>query len=69
MRRQTDEGIERLSAEKAALARDVRQNYAEVGHLAGTTVAGDPRVAGIQPRIREAERRVTTIDEELAALR
>jgi site-specific DNA recombinase len=69
VRRQTDEGIERLSAEKTALARDVRQDYVEVGHLAGTTVAGDPRIAEVQTRIRDAERRVTAIDEELAALR
>lgn len=69
VRRQTDEGIKRLSAEKTALARDVRQDYVEVGHSAGTTAAGDPRIVDVQTRIREAERRVTAIDEELAVLR
>ncbi len=50
VRRQTEEGIQRLTAEKTALARDVRHDYADVGKLAGITVAGDPRIVEVQTR-------------------
>lgn len=69
VRRQTEDGIERLGVEKTALARDVRHDYASVGKLAGSAPAGDPQVLEIQTRIRNAERRISAIDEELAALR
>ncbi|QDV25961.1 recombinase family protein [Aureliella helgolandensis] len=69
VQRQTDEELRRLAAEKTALARDVRQDYVEVGRLAGTALAGDPRLLEVQTRIREAERRMTVIGEELASLK
>jgi len=47
----------------------VRQDYADVGRLAGTAVAGDPRIVEIQTRICDGERRITAIDDELVALR
>jgi hypothetical protein len=42
--RQTHESIERLGVEKTALARDVRDDYAEAGSLAATALAGDLKI-------------------------
>jgi site-specific DNA recombinase len=65
--RQAEEQIERLKAERAGLRASLRDNHAELGRLAATA-HGDPGLVEVHDRIRDAERRVTEIDGELAAL-
>jgi len=66
-RRQAEEGIDRLKAERADLVRRLRDDHAELGRFADTTnLLAD--VADAHDRIRSAERRVTAIDDELATL-
>jgi site-specific DNA recombinase len=67
-RSQAEDQIAGLRAERDALRRRLRQDHAELGRLAGTAHAGDTRVVDAHERIREAERRVTEIEDELAAL-
>jgi site-specific DNA recombinase len=67
-RRQVEEQIEGLKAERAALWTRLRADHAELASLAATGRPGDPRLADAHDRIRQAERRVTEIDQELAAL-
>ena len=45
----------------------LRDDHAEPGRLA-TSLPSDPRLLDIHDRIRDAERRVTEIDNELATL-
>lgn len=45
----------------------LRDDHAELGRLA-TSLPSDPRLADAHDRIRDAERRVTQIDDELATL-
>ncbi len=68
VRCQTELGIERLTAERSGVEREIRNDYAELGKLAAVSVQGDPRLADAHDRIRIAERRVTEIDDELATL-
>jgi site-specific DNA recombinase len=67
-RRQAEEKIERLKAERGDLCGRLRDDHAELGRLAADSRPGDPRLADAHDRIRDAERRVTEIDDELAAL-
>jgi site-specific DNA recombinase len=67
-RRQTEREIERLATERAGLVARLRDDHAEVGRLAGTACPGTPRLLDAHDRIRDAERRVTEIDDELATL-
>ncbi len=67
-RQHADSEIERLSTERAGLVRAVRDEYVLVGQIAGSAVDRDTRLAESQDRIRDAERRVTKIDDELAGL-
>ena len=46
----------------------LRDDHAELGQLAASSRPGDPRLADANDRIRDAERRVTEIDDELATL-
>jgi site-specific DNA recombinase len=66
-KRQVESQIERFNAEREGLWEQLRSDHCELGALA-TAPAGDPRVADVQDRIREAERRVTHVDDELAKL-
>lgn len=68
-RQHAESEIERLTTERAGLVRTVRDEYALVGKISGTAVDRDTRLAESQDRIRDAERRVTEIDDELASLR
>ncbi len=68
VRRQTELGIERLTAERSGVVREIRNEYAELGKLAAVSVQGDPRLAQANDHIRIAEHRVTEIDDELATL-
>ena len=67
-RRQTEREIERLATEREGLVARLRDDHAEVGRLAATARPGDPRLLDAHDRIRDAERRVTEIDDELATL-
>jgi len=67
-RLQAEAQIERLKAERGGLFGRLRDDHAELGRLAAESRPGDPRLADAHDRIREAQRRVTEIDDELAAL-
>jgi site-specific DNA recombinase len=67
-RRQTESEIERVTTEREGLVARLRNDHAEVGRLAATARPGDPRLLDAHDRIRDAERRVTEIDDELATL-
>lgn len=67
-RSQAEGQIERLKAERGGLCGRLRDDHAELGRLAATSRPGDPRLADAHDRIRDAERRVTQIDDDLAAL-
>jgi len=67
-RRQTEEQMEALAAERAGLRGRLREDHTELGRLA-TAPPSDPRLADAQDRIHGAERRVTEIDDELVALK
>jgi site-specific DNA recombinase len=67
-RRQAEQQIERLKAERAELRDRLRDDHAELGRLAAMAHPGDPRLADAHDRIRDAERRVTQIEDELATL-
>lgn len=64
-RRQAEEGIERLNAERSGLLRDLRNDHAELSRFAGATNFAS-EIADAHNRIRSAEQRVTAIDDELA---
>lgn len=65
--RQADDQIERLTAERARLVARLRDDHAALGRLA-TARVDDAHLVDAHDRIREAERRVTEIDHELATL-
>jgi site-specific DNA recombinase len=67
-RREAEDQIERLTTERAGLVARLRDDHAEVGRLAVTARPSDPRLLDAHDRIRDAERRVTGIDDELATL-
>jgi site-specific DNA recombinase len=67
-RRQAEDQIERHKAERRGLVARLRRDHAELGRLAAASPPGDPRLADAHDRIREAERRITEIDDELATL-
>jgi site-specific DNA recombinase len=67
-RSQAEDQIDRLRAERVELRGQLRDDHAELGRLAASSRPGDPRLADVHDRIRDAERRVTEIDDELAAL-
>jgi len=66
-RRQAEGQIERLGAERTELTSGLRADHAELGKVAGRSLA-DSRLAVIAERIRDAERRLSEIDNELATL-
>jgi site-specific DNA recombinase len=65
-RRQAEEQIERLKAERTGLRARLRDDHAELGRLASSP--SDPGLVDAHDRIRDAERRMTEIDDELAVL-
>jgi site-specific DNA recombinase len=67
-RSQAEEQIEQLKAERAVLRGQLRDDHADLARLAATGRPSDPRLADAHDRIRDAERRLTEIDDELAAL-
>ena len=70
--REAEEAIERLQGEEAALERQRRDDEGDLRGLAaspGTNGERLARLAGVQERIRQAERRLSEIHEELVALR
>ena len=67
-RTQAEDQIERLNAERGGLCGRLREDHTELGQLAATSRPGDPRLVDAHDRIRDAERRVTQIDDELATL-
>lgn len=70
VRGQTEEGIERLNHERAALQRQLRDDNTELQSAAAVTKHVDrvSRLADLLDRIRAAERRLTEIDNELISL-
>ena len=66
-RRQAESQIEQLKAERLGVWDQLRDDHAERGRLA-TAPPGDPRLVDAHDRIREGERRVSEIDNELALL-
>ncbi len=67
-RSQAEDQIERLKAERGGLCGRLRDDHAVLGQLAASSRPGDPRLADANDRIRDAERRVTEVDDELATL-
>jgi site-specific DNA recombinase len=67
-RRQAEQQIERLRAEAIGLRDELRNDHAELGRRAATSLSTDPRLADAHDRIREAEHRLTAINDELATL-
>ncbi len=67
-RQQAEGQIERLTAERVGHVARLRDDHAEVAQLAATARPGDPRLLDANERIRDAERRMTEIDDELATL-
>jgi site-specific DNA recombinase len=68
VRLQLEEQIDRLKAERSGLWQRLRDDHALLGRLASTAPPGDPRLADAHDRIREAERRVSEVDSDLATL-
>jgi site-specific DNA recombinase len=64
--RQAEEQIDQLKAERSALAGQLRADHAELGKLAGKAQVGDPRMADLNERVGDAERRLSEIESELA---
>ena len=67
-RNQAEDQIERLKAERGDLRGRLRDDHAELGRLAAMAHPGDPHLADVHDQIRDAERRVTQVDDELATL-
>ena len=67
-RREGEEQIAQLKAERTALAGHLRADHAELGKLAGKVQLGDPRLADLNERVGDAERRLSEIDSELTTL-
>lgn len=67
-RRQAEDQIERLRVERGGLVARLRNTHVELGRLAAESQPGDPRLADAHDRIREADRRITEIDDELPTL-
>jgi len=67
-RSQVEDQIARLKAERGGLCGQLRDDHVELGQLAEASRPGDPRLTDARDRIRDAERRVTQIDDELTAL-
>ena len=65
-RRQVEDQIEGLKAEQAELRRQLRDDYTELGRVAAQP--DDSRLADANDRIRNGERRLTQIEDELAVL-
>lgn len=65
-RTQTEVEIGRLKAERAGLLVNLRRDHAEIGRLAGHP--GEMGHIEAHDRIRDAERRVTAIDDDLVVL-
>ncbi|MEX2187991.1 MAG: recombinase family protein, partial [Pirellulales bacterium] len=67
-RRQAEDQIERLAAERDRLQIRLRADHTELSRLAALARPNDPRLADTHDRLHEAERRVSEIDSELAVL-
>jgi site-specific DNA recombinase len=68
IRRQAEEQIGHLKSERGRLVRNLRDSQEEIGRLAADSGAGDRCLIDAQDRIRDAEQRVTQIDDALARL-
>jgi site-specific DNA recombinase len=67
-RRQAEEQIDGLKAERTALAGQLRADHAELGTLAGKARPSDSRLADLNERVGDAEWRLSEIESELVAL-
>jgi site-specific DNA recombinase len=65
-RRQTEDQITKLKAEREDVRMQLRDDHSELARLATTSRPTDPRLADVHDRIRVAERRITELDDELA---
>ena len=68
VRHQAEEQIANLKSERAGLVRTLRDSHGEIGQLAAVSTPGNRRLIDAQDRVRDAEQRVTQIDDELAKL-
>ncbi|MFO0903725.1 MAG: recombinase family protein [Pirellulales bacterium] len=68
VRHQAEEQIANLKSERAGLVRTLRDSHGEMGQLAAVSTPGNRRLIDAQDRVRDAEQRVTQIDDELAKL-
>jgi site-specific DNA recombinase len=68
VRQQAEIQIDRLKAERGGLASRLHDDHAELEGLAANARPSDPRLVDAHDRIREAEQRVTEINNELATL-
>ena len=67
-RREVEEQMEQLTAERKNLQNQLRATHAKLIQLATASHPGDPHLAEAHDHIRDAERRVTEIDDQLITL-
>jgi site-specific DNA recombinase len=67
-RAQAEDQLERLKAERTAVAGQLRADHAELGSLAGKALPDDPHLADLNERVGDAERRLSEVESELATL-
>ncbi len=65
---QTQEAIENLNLERSGLCDQLRNEHEELSRLTATSLPSDPKFADAHDRIRDAERRLTEVDDELVGL-
>lgn len=67
-RRHAEDQIQRLKGERTSLVAQLRNDHAELGRLAASSIPGDSRLTDAHDHICDTERRVSSIDDELAVL-
>lgn len=67
-RRESEARVERLEAERARLRGRLRHNHNELMRMASAASGGDTCLADLHDGIRESERRIAVIGEELDSL-
>ncbi|MBS0210424.1 MAG: recombinase family protein [Planctomycetes bacterium] len=67
-RRQTEDQIQRLTAERPRLMRELRDGHVELTRLATSAEPGEPGLPDAHDRIRHVERRLAELDGELASI-
>ena len=67
-RRQREEAIGKLEVEKRSLERELNRHNADLRRLIGKDGQATDRMADVQDRIRNAERRATEVREQILAL-